>query len=414
MLKFSTSAHLAGILLVATAILPAQSRHQMISDLLSGGPVDSVDADSVQSLELELAAEPENLIARTELVLYYAGRGKDELGSAEANRRRFSHVLWVVQHHPEWGLAGARQAVPDESEGDAFARISAAWEQQIAQSPDNTAVLLNAGRFFANRNFFRAEALLQKAVRLDPSLTAAREELGILYGKAMTTARIFDPRHPLDVVVNRNSAFALEAGQELDSSTDALLLGSAAATMIESGDAYYRRGEIDPDFDKPAESLLRRAISLSDQPAEWERNLARLRHLRRFRERIVLGEAGAAKSVEARSLLTGAAGDEALPQPPPGVGRVLVPALRMDTYLKRMALPDYPVPASIAGVQGKVVFHALIGTDGSVRALQLMRGHPALVEAAREAARQYRFAALKPIFGDVEVLTTIEIEFQGT
>ncbi len=411
MLNHSTPVRLCGLLWLAAITLPAQSMNQMVADFLSGSPTNTVDVAEATSLERSLQSDPENLPARSELILYYAGSGQTDWGAAEADRRRFRHALWVVEHHPEWGLAGAPEAIPSPGEAAFYAPMRAAWERQIAAHPHDAGVLLNAGRFFENTGFSNAESLLRMAVAADPRLEAAREELGALYGRTLTAARVYAPGR--DGEAGRR-ATAAEATRMLAASTDALELGSAAEAMLAAGDEYYRRGEIDSAFDEPAERLLQRAIGLSGGERDWRQNLVELQHQRRFRERIVIGGSSTVLAAHAGSLATGAAGDEPLPQPGPGVRRLLVSAAQMNSHLLRMVLPDYPVAARRAGIQGAVVFHALIGEDGTVRALQLMRGHPALVGAAREAARQYRYAPPRPLFGAGEILTTITVEFQGT
>ncbi len=73
--------------------------------------------------------------------------------------------------------------------------------------------------------------------------------------------------------------------------------------------------------------------------------------------------------------------------------------------------PVYPPKAKIARVQGVVEFTALIGTDGTVKNLQLVQGHPLLVDAAREAVSQWEY---KPVTIDgkpVEVVTDIKVNF---
>lgn len=53
--------------------------------------------------------------------------------------------------------------------------------------------------------------------------------------------------------------------------------------------------------------------------------------------------------------------------------------------------PVYPPVARAAKVQGSVVILARIGRNGEVAALQVLSGHPMLVQAAMEAVRQWQF-----------------------
>ena len=73
--------------------------------------------------------------------------------------------------------------------------------------------------------------------------------------------------------------------------------------------------------------------------------------------------------------------------------------------------PVYPVIAIQARIQGNVVLHAIIGRDGQVSELQVLSGHPLLVNAAVEAARQWRYSPTLLNGQAVEVETTITVSF---
>jgi protein TonB len=73
--------------------------------------------------------------------------------------------------------------------------------------------------------------------------------------------------------------------------------------------------------------------------------------------------------------------------------------------------PVYPPLARQARIQGSVVLHAIIDKDGNVAQLEVVSGHPLLVQAALDAVRSWRY---KPTLlnGDpVEVDTTITVTF---
>jgi protein TonB len=73
--------------------------------------------------------------------------------------------------------------------------------------------------------------------------------------------------------------------------------------------------------------------------------------------------------------------------------------------------PVYPQLAVQARVQGTIRFTAIIDKDGHVSNLQLIGGHPLLVQAAQDAVRQWIY---RPTFaGDsaVEVVTQIYVVF---
>ncbi len=53
--------------------------------------------------------------------------------------------------------------------------------------------------------------------------------------------------------------------------------------------------------------------------------------------------------------------------------------------------PTYPTAARQMGAHGEVVVEATIGTDGRVRSVRVISGHPLLVQAAKEAVMQWRY-----------------------
>jgi TonB family protein len=53
--------------------------------------------------------------------------------------------------------------------------------------------------------------------------------------------------------------------------------------------------------------------------------------------------------------------------------------------------PEYPPLARQIGAKGEVELTATIGTDGSVKAVRVVKGHPLLVKAAQDAVMQWRY-----------------------
>lgn len=74
--------------------------------------------------------------------------------------------------------------------------------------------------------------------------------------------------------------------------------------------------------------------------------------------------------------------------------------------------PDYPPVAERLRIQGTVRFEAVIGTEGWIKRLRLIRGHSLLVPAARDAVFEWRYEPT-PLDGEpVEVVTTMKVEFR--
>jgi periplasmic protein TonB len=73
--------------------------------------------------------------------------------------------------------------------------------------------------------------------------------------------------------------------------------------------------------------------------------------------------------------------------------------------------PVYPSLAIQTRTQGNVVLHAIIGRNGQVSELQVLSGHPLLVNAALDAVRQWRYNPTLLNGQAVEVETTITVSF---
>jgi len=74
--------------------------------------------------------------------------------------------------------------------------------------------------------------------------------------------------------------------------------------------------------------------------------------------------------------------------------------------------PVYPPLARQARIQGPVVLKAVIAPDGSVESLELISGHPLLVNAAMDAAKQWHYKPYLINGVPAEVQTTITVNFQ--
>lgn len=79
--------------------------------------------------------------------------------------------------------------------------------------------------------------------------------------------------------------------------------------------------------------------------------------------------------------------------------------------LVKQPKPIYPPLAKQARIQGTVRFTAIIGTDGTIRNLQLVSGHPLLVPAAQEAVKQWVYKPTLLNGEPVEVITQIDVNF---
>jgi protein TonB len=73
--------------------------------------------------------------------------------------------------------------------------------------------------------------------------------------------------------------------------------------------------------------------------------------------------------------------------------------------------PVYPPLARQSRIQGNVVLHAIIDKEGTVAQLEVISGHPLLVQSALDAVKQWRYKATQLNGDAVEVDTTITVTF---
>ncbi len=96
----------------------------------------------------------------------------------------------------------------------------------------------------------------------------------------------------------------------------------------------------------------------------------------------------------------------ARPKDPVRVGGVIQPPTRL-VHVN----PIYPPLALAARKEGMVILEALIGEDGSIRAVKLLRPAPLFEEAAIAAVRQWRFSPTLLNGEPVPLVLTVTVAF---
>ena len=100
----------------------------------------------------------------------------------------------------------------------------------------------------------------------------------------------------------------------------------------------------------------------------------------------------------------------AMPAPPPVATHLRVSRM-MEGNLIRRVQPEYPATAKMAHIQGQVVLSAVISKEGTIEKVQVLCGHPLLVQAALEAVKQWRYRPYVLNDEPVEVETQITVNF---
>jgi periplasmic protein TonB len=93
------------------------------------------------------------------------------------------------------------------------------------------------------------------------------------------------------------------------------------------------------------------------------------------------------------------------PRQPPRVSRM------MEGNLILRVQPLYPPLARQARIQGQVVLRAVISRNGAIENLQVLGGHPMLVQSAIDAVKQWRYRPYSLNGEAVEVETQVTVNF---
>ena len=99
--------------------------------------------------------------------------------------------------------------------------------------------------------------------------------------------------------------------------------------------------------------------------------------------------------------------DDARPRKPK-----LVPSELQEAKLISRIEPIYPVLAKEIRLEGTVVIRAIIAKDGTVESVEILSGHPLLVQAARDAIVRWRYRPTLLNGQPVEVETLVIVIFR--
>lgn len=308
----------------------------------------------IAKLQASVQANPEDLLSRLELMVYFAHQGQEQ-PFLEQN-------LWLIQNHPALKNFGeAYWLFPHETplSESALNQLHAAWEQAARDNPNSQQVILNAASVIERTNPLRGLALLRQALAISPeNHQSINGEIATLYAAAeMQGASSSFMLN--NIKMNSETGALLRA--ELGASQDADLLASVSEFLPISLPADGSQ------LEKLASTLMDRANQLDPT------------HSARRKERQLVYS-------QAENLLSG----KYRPSEPI-TGPIRLSPNDAEVDLISRVEPIYPAAARAAHIQGVVEFKATVGEDGHIANLTLLRGHPALVNAAKDAALQWVF-----------------------
>jgi TonB family protein len=318
----------------------------------------AVPPETPDVLLAKLKADPDDVTARLQLMKTYWRTG-DKAAFLQ-------QMLWLIENRPESPILAAALPVADLDAAD-YSLAKAAWEGQLSKRSDSPAVLYNAARFMEANDPLRSVDLLEQARKLAASARLATQYAraeGSIFAKSAPRNNLGNPVFPLSL----EKAEALKA--RLLASSDAELLSLAGRMMATSMPGEETR--------KLGMQLMERATLLDPQNPKWQQNL------------------------------------EAVKNPPVSnapPGAVRIGGAVAEANLIEKVEPVYPPLAKSARVSGTVEFTAVINEDGVVQNLQLIRGHPLLVNAAKEAVLQWKYRPTVLNGQPVAVVTSVVVNF---
>jgi TonB family protein len=312
-----------------------------------------------------------------------------EMNSGEVTPHIFLASTLAAQYNP---------GINSQKNLDLARRAETEYSRVLSIDPENTSALLPLASLCYQeaqgitdpdqklRKTDEARSWYERAVALDPDQKEAYYWLGVIawskYYPIWISARnqvgmkLSDPGPIPDVIVRKQ-------------------LKDAYAATLDNGIFNLERAlQKDPKYDDAMtymSLLIRARADLAGTPEESMRDAQTAYEWAK--------KAHGIQNNDARDL-------PAAVLSPGGPGNAIV-----KVKLVRKVDPIYPPQAQAAGVLGTVRFRAVIGKDGRVQNLELISGHPLLVESARECARLWQYEPALLDGQPVEAVTQAEVKF---
>ena len=341
--------------------------------------------EPVPQLVQMLAQNPDQISTRSKLMTQYITEKEIEKAREQA--------WWIVENAPgarDCSLASTmllpgRPLFKDDSDS---ARLREIWRGHVRKNGTSATVLAQASQASLGlMDLFDAEDLLLRARKIEPDNRGYLGQLALLYITALEPMRAMNPNSPQVI------SFRAKAVSELETTTEANLAG-LAGEMLTAGQVIMAAGKTAEEEaalrarykarNEQATKYLKRALSLDPENSRW---------------RVALERASGEPQVVR------------MPEAAPGVKRITVGGNVQRARLKHEVRPEYPPLAKQARIQGSVRFSLIIATDGTVKNITLLSGHPLLVPAATEAVRQWVFNQTLLNGEPVEVVSEAEVRF---
>ncbi len=132
----------------------------------------------VKELEAKLLDSPDDISARSSLVVHYQLKSK----LPNAKELYASHLLYLIQHAPTCDvLATGHGLVSRRHESDLFVNANRLWEEHLAGKPADPRVLRNAANFYFLNDPDTCKRLLLTGMEVDPDSAFWPHQIARLY-----------------------------------------------------------------------------------------------------------------------------------------------------------------------------------------------------------------------------------------
>lgn len=234
----------------------------------------AMTVEEARALERSLEANPDNIEAREQLIIFYDQAGKVTWAEKLAGIRR--HALWRLANLPATDLWVPHISKRYDPEG--YAQATRLWMEHTSK-PDVTAETLGRAAAFFGRSEDKAIAdeLLLRAHRMEPDGPWS-DRLGDLYARAIVGS--VDPAYGTTDPDQAASAFAAEARRKLEATTDPSLLAAAGRALM----MRYPKPAAAVGAEALGRRCLERAATLDPQNLRAQRALADFRDAERRRD----------------------------------------------------------------------------------------------------------------------------------
>jgi TonB family protein len=332
-----------------------------------------LDSASAAEGEKTVAAQPLDWQTRSKLIVYYSSLA----GATTENRTaRSNHILWLVKNQPEADILGSAYASLPGADNPLFDEASIAeWKRSWAALPqpvDVTPEVRNATNFLRIADPVAAERLLSPLV---PQFDAAAVLLGDVYAVAGLGIRGVDLKSghatAADAALPADE-FSERSRSTLLTTQDIRLLLTGLNTVALEGRSLAKAGHLPAGYDTFCAALLQRGRSLYPETG-----------------------ASCDTTIEVR--------DQS--------GQMRIGGNVMEAHLVKKVQPNYPAEAKQRGIQGVVEFAAIIGPDGKIEDLKLVKAPLALYRESRDAVRQWEYRPTLLNGQPVSVITNLVVNF---